>query len=121
MVGTCDQIKVRKVYSHYRPIQFVHTCLIISLHGVVVFFVIIECADKYYVYMTILCNNGENPKLPNARGTTVRYHGCVISVVLQPDIQHGKRTDVIARGIGLSSQNIDQWVATLPNRTSTRV
>ena len=37
-----------------------HTCLIISLHGVVVFFVIIECADKYMCR----CNNGENSKPP---------------------------------------------------------
>ena len=53
-----------------------HTCLIkmiISLHAVVLFFVIIECANKYMCR----CNNGESSKLPNARGTTVRYHGCV--------------------------------------------
>ena len=61
-----------------RPIQFMHTCLIISLHGVLVFFVIIECAYKYMC----ICNNGKNSKLRNARGTTVRYHGCVVSVVL---------------------------------------
>ena len=78
MVGTYDKIKVRKLYSHCRPIQFMHTCLIISLHGVVVFVVIIERADKYMCR----CNNGENSKLPNARGTTVRYDGCVVSVVL---------------------------------------
>ena len=60
MVGTYDEIKVRKLYSHCMPIQFMHTRLIISLHGVVVFFVIIECADKY------MCryNNGENSKPP---------------------------------------------------------
>ena len=38
MVGTYDKIKVRKLYSHCMPIQFMHTCLIISLHGVVLFF-----------------------------------------------------------------------------------
>ena len=54
MVGTHDEIKV-----HMR-IQFMHTRLIISLHGVVVFFVIIECADKYMCR----CNNGENSKPP---------------------------------------------------------
>ena len=43
------------------PIQFMHTRLLISLHGVVLFFVIIECADKIYVR---LCNNGENYKPP---------------------------------------------------------
>ena len=36
MVGTYDKIKVRKLYSHCMPIQFMHTCLIISLHGVVI-------------------------------------------------------------------------------------
>ena len=30
------------------------------------------CADVHN-----LCNNGKSSKLPNARGTTVRYHGCV--------------------------------------------
>ena len=60
MVGTYDEIKVRKLYSHCMPIQFMHTRLIISLHGVVVFFVIIECADKYMCR----CNNGENSKHP---------------------------------------------------------
>ena len=38
MVGTYDKLKVSKLYSHCMPIQFMHTCLIISLHGVVVFF-----------------------------------------------------------------------------------
>ena len=61
MVGTYDEIKVRKLYSHRMPIQFMHTCLIISLHGVVVFFVIIECADKFIMCR---CNNGENSKPP---------------------------------------------------------
>ena len=59
MVGTYDEIKVRKLYSHCMPIQFMHTRLIISLHSVVFFFVIIECADKY-----IGCDNGENSKPP---------------------------------------------------------
>ena len=56
MVGTYDEIKVRKLYSHCMPIQFMHTRLILSLHGVVLFLVIIECADKYVQ----LCNYGEN-------------------------------------------------------------
>ena len=60
MVGTYDKIKVRKLYSHCMPIQFMHTRLIISLHGVLVFFVIIEFADKYMC----ICNNGENSKPP---------------------------------------------------------
>ena len=60
MVGTYDKIKVSQLYSHCMPIQFMHTCLIISLHGVVVFLVIIEFADKYMC----ICNNGENSKLP---------------------------------------------------------
>ena len=60
MVGTYDEIKARKLYSHCMHIQFMHTRLIISLHCVVVFFVIIECADKYVQ----LCNNGENVKPP---------------------------------------------------------
>ena len=60
MVGTYDEIKVRKLYSHCMPIQFMHTRLIVSLHGVVVFLVIIECADKYIC----ICNNGENSKPP---------------------------------------------------------
>ena len=38
MVGTYDKIKVSKLYSHCMPIQFMHTCLIISLHSVVLFF-----------------------------------------------------------------------------------
>ena len=38
-VGTYDQIIVRKLYSYCRPIQFMQTSLIISLHGVVLFFV----------------------------------------------------------------------------------
>ena len=68
MVGTYDGIKVRKLYSHCMPIKFMHTCLIISLHGVVVFFVIIERADKY------MCSYVITAKIQNlnARGTTVR-------------------------------------------------
>ena len=38
MVGTYDKIKVSKLYSHCMPVQFMHTCLTISLHGVVLFF-----------------------------------------------------------------------------------
>ena len=60
MVGTHDKIKVRKLYSHCMPTQFMHTCLIISLHGVVLCVVIIECANKYMCR----CNNGENAKPP---------------------------------------------------------
>ena len=60
MVGTYDKIKVRKLYSHCMPIQCMHTCLIISLHGVVLFLVIIEFADKYMC----ICNNGGNSKPP---------------------------------------------------------
>ena len=52
-VGTYDKIKVCKLYSHCMPIQFMHTCLIISLHGV-------EFADKYMC----ICNNGEYLKPP---------------------------------------------------------
>ena len=59
MVGTYGEIKVRKLYSPCMPIQFAYTRLVISLHGVVFFFVMIECADKY---MCILCNDGENSK-----------------------------------------------------------
>ena len=56
MVGTYDEIKVRKLYSHCMPIQFMHTCLIISYY----LLVIIEFADKYMC----ICNNGENSKPP---------------------------------------------------------
>ena len=41
-----------------------HTCLIKSLHGVVVFVVIIECADKF----------SKIQKFHIARGATLRYH-----------------------------------------------
>ena len=72
-----------------------HTCLIISLHGVVVFFGDAQtniCADEITAKIPNL--------IPNARRTTVRYHGCEVSVVLWPDIQHGKRkVVVIARGL----------------------
>ena len=40
------------------PIQFTYTRLVIPLHGVVFFFVMIECVDKYMC----ICNNGENSK-----------------------------------------------------------
>ena len=60
MVGTYDEINVRKLYSHCMLIQFMHTRLIISLHGVVVFFAVIECAGKYMCR----CNNGKNSKPP---------------------------------------------------------
>ena len=61
MVGTYDKIKVCKLYSHCMHIQFMHTCFIISWHGVVVFFGdYIEFADKYMC----ICNNGENSKPP---------------------------------------------------------
>ena len=49
------EINARKLYSYCRPIQLmhIHTSLELSLHGVVVFFVIIEYE----------CNNVENSKL----------------------------------------------------------
>ena len=40
-------IKVRKLYPYCKTRQFMHTCLIISMHGISIFLVIIECADKY--------------------------------------------------------------------------
>ena len=61
MVGTYDEIKVRKLYSHCMPIQFMHTCLIISLHGVVVFFGDYRIRRQIYI---CVCNNGENAKPP---------------------------------------------------------
>ena len=70
-------MKVLNLDSHCRPINSLcnmHTCLIISLHGVGLFFVIIECTDKYHARRR---NNGKSSKLHDARGTTVRYHGCV--------------------------------------------
>ena len=66
MVGTYDEIKVRKLYSHCMPIQFMHTRLIVSLHGVVVFFVIIECADKY------MCSYVITAKIQNLQCTRHR-------------------------------------------------
>ena len=61
MVGTYDEIKVRKLYSHCMPIQFMHKRLIISLHGVVLFFCDYRMRRQIYVQ---LCNNGENSKPP---------------------------------------------------------
>ena len=46
----------------------------------------------------------------NARGTTVRYHGCVVNVVLQPDIQHGKYVKTSLPGEWPIQSNIDQWL-----------
>ena len=51
MVGTYDKIKVCKLYSHCMHIQFMHTCLIISLHGIVVFFGDYRIRRQIYVYM----------------------------------------------------------------------
>ena len=51
MVGTYDEIKVRKLYSHCMPIQFMHTCLIISLHGVVVFFGDYKIRRQIYMHI----------------------------------------------------------------------
>ena len=51
MVGTYDKIKVSKLYSHCMPIQFMHTCLIISLHGVVVFYGDYRICRQIYVHM----------------------------------------------------------------------
>ena len=50
-VGTYDKIKVNKLYSHCMPIQFMHTCLIISLHGVVLFFGDYRIRRQIYVHM----------------------------------------------------------------------
>ena len=50
-VGTYDKIKVCKLYSHCMHIQFMHMCLIISLHGVVVFFGDYRIRRQIYVYM----------------------------------------------------------------------
>ena len=75
MVGTYDKIKVRKWYSHCMPIQFMHTFLIISLHGVVLF---IKFADKYMC----ICNNGENSKPASQYVTMVaRLHGKYVAVI----------------------------------------
>ena len=51
MVSTYDEIKVRKLYSHCMPIQFMHTCLIISLHGIVLFFGDYRIRRQIYVHM----------------------------------------------------------------------
>ena len=51
MVGTYDKIKVRKLYSHCMPIQFMHTCLIILLHGVVLFSCDYRMRKQIYVQM----------------------------------------------------------------------
>ena len=51
MVGTYDEIKVRKLYSLCMPIQFMHICLIISLHGIVLFFGDYRIRRQIYVHM----------------------------------------------------------------------
>ena len=51
MVGTYDKMKVGKLYSHCMPIQFMHTCLIISLHGAVFFFGDYRIRRQIYVHM----------------------------------------------------------------------
>ena len=99
-VGTYDKIKVRKLYSHCMRIQWMHTCLIISLHGVVLFFVIIECADKILCAdaITAKIQNSTLPWLCNQRGF-VAWHS-----TWQIRRRHCK-------GSGLSRLNIDQWTA----------
>ena len=64
-----------------------HTCLIVSLHGVVVFFVIIECADKYMCR----CNNGESSKLHTAHAAP-QYITTVVQHVLETRVMADENT-----------------------------
>ena len=70
MVGTYDKIKVSKLYSHCMPVQFMHTCLIISLHGVVLFF------GDYRIRRQIYVHNVITAKIQNLQCT--RHHSTLL-------------------------------------------
>ena len=57
MVGTYDEIKVRKLYAYT---VYAHMLDYIVAWYSIIFLVIIEFADKYMC----ICNNGENSKPP---------------------------------------------------------
>ena len=101
-VGTYDKIQIRKLYSY---------CSIYSVctHAWLYHFVIVEFADKKYM---CIAKNGESSKLHNARGTTVRYRGCVASSGRVDEWTSGRVDEWTSGRVDeWTSGRVDEWTS----------